>query len=122
MTSTEAPHPSIKAEALFQLGPIHFTNSMLMTLIVMAIILIIFIRGAGKKELVPGRWQSFVEWAIEGIMGLVEGTAGKRVGRVIYPLIATLLIFILSANWLSLVPGVGSILIKGTEGEYVPLL
>jgi F-type H+-transporting ATPase subunit a len=43
------------------------------------------------------------------LLGLVEGVAGRRTGRVIFPLIATLFIFILAANYLSLLPGVGSI-------------
>jgi F-type H+-transporting ATPase subunit a len=49
------------------------------------------------------------ESAVELLLGLVEGTAGRRVGRRIFPLIATLFLFIVVANWSGLIPGVGTI-------------
>jgi F-type H+-transporting ATPase subunit a len=103
------PHPSIKAEPLFDIGPIHFTNSMLMTLIVMAILVLFFFTMTRAMKLVPGRGQNLAEAAVEALLGLTEGVAGKKLGRTIFPLIATLFIFILAANYLSLLPGVGSI-------------
>jgi F-type H+-transporting ATPase subunit a len=108
-----APKPSIKAEPLFDvnLGPAHFpfTNSMLMTLIVGGLLVLFFALATRRMQLVPGRTQNLAETAVEGLLGLVEGVAGKRTGRVIFPLIATLFIFILMANYLALLPGVGSI-------------
>jgi F-type H+-transporting ATPase subunit a len=103
------PRPSIKAEPLFDIGPVHFTNSMLMTLIVMAILVLFFALMTRRMQLVPGRGQNVAEWAVESLLGLTEGVAGKRLGRIIFPLIGTLFIFIIAANYLSLVPGVGSI-------------
>ncbi len=103
------PHPSIKAETLFNIGPIHFTNSMLMTLVVIAILVIFFAAMTRRMKLVPGPGQNLAEAAVESLLGLTEGVAGKKLGRTIFPLIATLFIFILAANYLSLFPGVGSI-------------
>src|SRR5690349_23960945 len=99
-----APKPSFVAETLFTIGPLHFTNSMLMTLIVAALLVIVCARVTGGMRLVPGRLQNLIESIVEFLLGLVESTAGKRTGRVIFPLIATLFIFILTANWLSLLP------------------
>jgi len=65
--------------------------------------------GARKAKLVPGRWQSFIEWIIEFLINLVESATSKKVARVIFPLLGTLFIWILFANWLSLLPGVNSI-------------
>jgi F-type H+-transporting ATPase subunit a len=103
------PRPSIKAEPLFDIGPVHFTNSMLMTLIVMAILVLFFALMTRRMQLVPGRGQNLAEAAVESLLSLTEGVAGKRLGRIIFPLIGTLFIFIIAANYLSLVPGVGSI-------------
>jgi F-type H+-transporting ATPase subunit a len=103
------PHPSIKAEPLFDLGPVHFTNSMLMTLIVIAILVIFFAVATRQLQMVPKGIQNLAEAAVEGLLGLTEGVAGKKLGRTIFPLIATLFIFILAANYLSLLPGIGSI-------------
>lgn len=103
------PRPSIKAEPLFDIGPVHFTNSMLMTLIVMGILVLFFALMTRRMQLVPGRGQNLAEAAVESLLSLTEGVAGKRLGRIIFPLIGTLFIFIIAANYLSLVPGVGSI-------------
>jgi F-type H+-transporting ATPase subunit a len=103
------PKPSFTAETLFDLGPIHFTNSMLMTLIVIAAITFFFWWNTRNISLVPGRGQNFVEMIVEFLVNLVEGTAGKRTGRLIFPLVATLFIFIITSNYSGLLPGVGSI-------------
>jgi F-type H+-transporting ATPase subunit a len=102
-------HVELAAEQLFKIGPIPVTNSMLTMFIVMAIILIVFSSIARKAQLVPGRGQGFLEAIAEFLLGLVEGTAGKRVGRRIFPLIAGLFVFILFANYSGLFPGVGVI-------------
>jgi len=113
-------HVSLAAETLFHIGPIPVTNSMLTMFIVMALILIVFSSIARKAQLVPGRGQGVLESIAEFLLGLVEGTAGKRVGRRIFPLIGALFIFILFANYSGLFPGVGTIGTYHTEeGEKV---
>src|SRR4051794_30629522 len=118
------PPISIKAETLFQiptpLGPINFTNSMLFTIIVDLAIILFFIIATRRMRLVPGRLQNMGEFVIEFLLGTVEGTAGKIVGRRIFPLIATIFIFILVANWSGLLPGVGTVghcVNEGGEGS-----
>jgi F-type H+-transporting ATPase subunit a len=102
-------HVELAAEELFKIGPIPVTNSMLTMFIVMALILIIFSSIARKATMVPGRGQGFLESIAEFLLGLVEGTAGKRAGRRIFPLISGLFVFILFANYSGLFPGVGVI-------------
>ncbi|HUG17133.1 MAG TPA: F0F1 ATP synthase subunit A [Thermomicrobiales bacterium] len=107
-------HVSIEAESLFEiglgpLGTFNFTNSFLMMLVVMAFLIIggaIIARGA---TVIPSRGQSIFEMVAEFLLGLVEATAGKRVGRRIFPLIGALFIFIIVANYSGLLPGVGTI-------------
>jgi F-type H+-transporting ATPase subunit a len=52
----------------------------------------------------------------EFLLNLVESTAGKRVGRKIFPLIGSLFIFIIIANYSGLLPGVGTIQCKSWCG------
>lgn len=110
---SKLPPISITAEGLFDIptpfGPLHFTNSMLYTLIVMAAIVIFFAVTTRRMKLVPRGAQNVAEFLVEFLLGLTEGTAGKRTGRRIFPLIATLFIFIIVANWSGLLPGVGTI-------------
>lgn len=102
-------HISLSAEVLFHLGPIPVTNSMITMFAVMAIILIVFSFVARKATDVPTRGQSIIELILEFIMGLVEGTAGKRLGRRLLPLISGIFIFIFFANLTGLLPGMGTI-------------
>lgn len=107
------PPISIKAEPLFDiptpLGNLTFTNSMLYTLIVIAALVIFFALVTRRMTLVPRGAQNFAEAVIEFLLGTTESTAGKRVGRRIFPLIATLFLFIIVSNWSGLLPGVGTI-------------
>jgi F-type H+-transporting ATPase subunit a len=106
---TKLPPISIKAEELFRLFGIAFTNSMLYTLIVIAVLSIFFWLATRRMKIVPTRMQNFAEAIVELLLGITEGTAGRRVGRRIFPLIATLFIFILTANYAGLLPGVGTV-------------
>jgi F-type H+-transporting ATPase subunit a len=116
-------HVSVKAETLWEvdLGPIgtlNITNSFITMLIVMAL-LIIFGALIARRASVdrPGRAQSGFELIVEFLLNLVESTAGKRVGRRIFPLIGGLFIFIIVANYSGLLPGVGTIGVYHEEEE-----
>lgn len=86
-----------------------FTNSILVAGIVTVGVLL-FVRMATRKmELIPGGKQNFVELVIEFLYGQVEGIVGKQVAPRAFPLLATVFILILSANWFGLLPGVGTI-------------
>ncbi len=79
-------------------------------LIVMVLVAVLVISGAFRAKLVPGRWQGFWELVLETILNTVEASLGRtKTARRLFVLIATLFIFILVANWFSLLPGVGTI-------------
>lgn len=85
------------------------TNSMVVTWVAAAA-LIIFARVATREmKHVPDRAQNFLEWLIEGLYGFLEGIIGPHLVRRTFWLFATIFIFILSANWFGLIPGVGTI-------------
>ncbi len=102
-------HVEIAAETLFNIGPIPVTNSMLTMWIVMAAIILAFWAAARRSKDIPGRFQGLIEMIVGAILGLVEGTAGRRFGRKVLPLILGLFVFILFANLSGLLPGVGTI-------------
>ncbi len=108
-------HISVKPETLWTVHipgtgfDLRITNSFLTMLLVMLFLVVaggLIARGA---QLVPGRLQSVFEMIVEFLLGLVEGTAGKRLGRRIFPLIGGLFIFIIVANYTGLLPGIGTI-------------
>lgn len=102
-------HVELAAETLFHIGPIPVTNSMLMMFIVMAAILLVGNQIARRAQVIPGRAQGGFELIVEFLLNLVEGTAGKTLGRRLFPLVGGLFIYIIFANWTGLLPGVGTI-------------
>ena len=101
-------HASLKAEEIAYLGPIPITNSMLMAWLAL-LVLAVFAYFAGRNpKLVPTGAQNVMETILEALLSLVESTAGHYARR-IFPLVATLFLFILTANYMNLLPGVGTI-------------
>ena len=76
---------------------------------VVAIGLIVFAQVATRhmKE-VPEGSQNFLEWLVESLYGFLEGLLGERLARQTFWFFASVFIFILAANWVGLIPGVGS--------------
>lgn len=101
------------------------TNSILVTAIVLGLIIWIVRSCTRKMEMIPSTGQNFLEAVVEGFYGAVESILGKKMTEKAFPLLGSLFIFILLANWFGLLPGVGSIGWKETyhgETEFIPLL
>jgi len=112
---------SLKAESLFNIGGFHITNGLLLAFIVSLILIIFSIIFINKIKLVPGILQGIVEMGIEALLGLMASVLGSKEEAEKYlPLIATIFIFILTSNWLGLLPGVGSFFFREGEAN-VPL-
>ena len=104
------------APVLFKAGPFVVTNSMVISLLVALIITVVVRVACGSMERVPNsRLQNFVEWLIESLYGLIEGVMGADLAKKTFWFFGTLFIFILLTNWISLIPGVGTI---GWNVEY----
>src|ERR687892_2428301 len=117
-------HVAIKAEDLFVIGPLQFTNSMVGALLASLILLAaawVFVR---HPALVPSRVQSLIEFPIEWMANIVSGSTSRWRGYV--ALVIGLFLMILIANWLGLLPGVGTIGLvhhgEHGETELVPLI
>jgi F-type H+-transporting ATPase subunit a len=110
-------HVEIKAEELFAIGPLIVTNSMIGALVASIILLLAARWFTRRSGIVPSRGQSIIELPIEFLAGIVRGTGGKR-WRQFAPLILAIFLFVLTANWLSLLPGVGTVGIWEGEGEH----
>jgi len=101
----------LSAKAVEIARPFNFpiTNSMVVSWIV-ALSLILFAQVATREmKQVPGGAQNFLEWLIEGLYKFMVGIIGPHLTQRTFWYFATIFIFILSANWVGLIPGVGSI-------------
>jgi F-type H+-transporting ATPase subunit a len=86
-----------------------FTNSMLVTVIITILLIIWARRSTRRMELLPKGRQNLFEAVVEILYTTFEGVVGKHMIPKVGSLLATLFIFILTANWFGLVPGVGTI-------------
>jgi len=85
------------------------TNSMMVSWIV-AVGLIVFAQVATRHmKLVPDGAQNFWEWLVDELYTFLEGIIGSHLVKRTFWFFATVFIFILAANWESLIPGVGTI-------------
>src|SRR6201997_4101542 len=109
-TSEPQAH-GLSAKAVEIARPFNFpiTNSMVVSWIV-ALSLIIFAQVATRNmKQVPAGAQNFVEWLVEGLYKFMVGIIGPHLAERTFWFFATIFIFILSANWIGLIPGVGTL-------------
>jgi F-type H+-transporting ATPase subunit a len=67
------------------------------------IVLALIVRSALK--LVPTGTQNVVETIVEALLNLCEDNIGHHWGRPLFPLVATLALFIVTCNFMGLIPG-----------------
>ena len=85
------------------------TNSLFVALLVLGLILWVSKKATTGMTMVPHKWQNFFELLIEFLYSKVEDIVGPKVAPRAFPLLATLFIFIVVANYFGLLPGVGTI-------------
>ena len=102
-------HLPASAEVLFELGWFKFTNSTLMMLLVSVVLIVVAQLATRKISLVPTPLQNFVEWILESLINFLSGVMGESLAKRIFWFFGTLFIMILFANWMGLIPGVGTV-------------
>ena len=85
------------------------TNSMVVTWVVAAGVIVFAQTATRTMRQVPDGAQNLFEWLVESIYQLLEGILGPRLIRRTFWFFGSAFIFILAANWAGLVPGVGTI-------------
>ena len=78
--------------------------TLLMTWIVMAALVSVFVLAAWKRQMVPGRLQFVIETFISAFDDLTRATLGER-GRAYLPFIGTIFIFVWASNMIGVIPG-----------------
>lgn len=117
------PEISLRAE-LVPLFGLHIPNSILATWLAMVVLVGVSYLATRNLEMVPGRLQTAVEGVVQGLYHLASGVTGPQTPTV-FPVIATLFLFIVTVNWMELLPGFGSIGISRLEAGkevFIPLL
>jgi F-type H+-transporting ATPase subunit a len=109
-------HVVIRGEVLFTVAGFEITNSMVGAVLASLVLLATALFITRRARLVPTRFQSLVELPVEWMLGIVAGSSSRWRGYV--ALVIGLFLMILVANWIGLLPGVGTIGIRATvEGH-----
>ena len=109
------PHIEIKAEPLWSIGFIDITNTLFTSWIVVAFLIILAFLSTRRLRYIPTGWQNAVEGVIEALYTLVENTVGARHAPRFFPVIATIFLYVVVANWFALLPVFNAI------GKFEPL-
>lgn len=100
-----SPEISVRAEPLFNLGPIVVTNSILTAWISTLLIIIFCFLATRAMQMRPGALQNVLEMAVEGIYNLTESVAGPEWVKRFFAIPATIFIFVLISNFFGLLIG-----------------
>jgi F-type H+-transporting ATPase subunit a len=112
-------HISISAQTLFTIGGFPVTNALLTGIVgsLIAVGILVYVAGRVKR----GKYNRFVglvQWVFEGLLKSVDDIIpDKKLGRKVAPLAITIFFVVLFNYWLSVIPGLESIMFNG-----VPLL
>ncbi len=102
--------PPLAAEAIFHIGKIPVTNTIINTWLAIIIFLGLGLLLRRQLALRPGKFQNFAEYILELLMGYFDQVTGDRKKTIKFlPIVGSVFFFILLSNWLGLLPGTGSI-------------
>lgn len=115
------------APVLLDLGYFKVTNSMVAMWLVAAFVILIAQLATRNISLVPTGLQNLLETVVEGLQEFLATIMGAQLARETFWFFGSIFIFIISANWMGLFPGVGTIGINrldetGKIVEWVPFL
>lgn len=109
-------HISLAAESIAHIGSFPITNSLALTWVVMALLIGIGIAVKKNIRLVPSYGQSIAESIIDGLYSFFESIIGHQT-KAVFPVIASLFLFIIVSNWIGLLPGIGTVGFYHTEKQ-----
>ena len=90
-------------------GLFTITNTMVTTWATIVLLALVAFFATRRVADVPGRLQGLLEVVLEFFLNLAESVAGRENARRFFPLVLTIFLFIVTANWMGILPGFGTI-------------
>ena len=105
------PNISIAPDAIFPIFGFQVTNTLLGSVLAGIILILVFVLGTRKQELIPTGMQNAIEALVVFLLDLINGVVGgdRSRARKFFPLVASFFFFILVANLIDVLPGVDTI-------------
>jgi len=115
------------APVVVELGFFKVTNSMVAMWIVGIAVILVAQLATRNVTLIPTGLQNFLETVVEGLQGFLATIMGDQLAKQTFWFFGSVFIFIITANWMGLLPGVGTVGIdrvtsSGDVVEWVPFL
>lgn len=109
-------HVATQPVPVFFLGNLVVTNTLLTSWIAVILLIVLALLATRRMQLIPTGFQNVAETILEALLSISESATGPR-ARGFLPLVATLFLYILTANWLGIFPGVGTIPVLRTANS-----
>lgn len=93
--------------ALFHIGPLEVTSVMTTMLGISLVLVLVCALATRNMKMIPGGLQNLVEKAVEMLDNFIGGMLSHDLKQRFFPVLATLFIFILMANYSGLLPLAG---------------
>ncbi len=102
----QGPQPEIvvPAESIVKAGPLHITNTLITSWVVMVLLVGGSLLATRSMKLMPSGAQNFFEAVVAFLVGQVEDIAGEKNGRRFFMVVATIFLYIIANNWFGLLP------------------
>ncbi len=126
--SVSKPHVILPSEPIPGLTITSFftvTNTLLASWLSIIVLVCLFYFCTRKMKLIPGRLQGFAELVIEMLLNFMKGSAGEKNARILFSVVATIFLYVLTNAYLALLPFFGTIgfhEIEHGEELFIPLL
>lgn len=117
-TPVPLPHIQVPAEPLFKISEgFYFTNTMLALLFADAILIVLGLLAVRSMKDVPSGLQNVFEAIVEFWQGQAEQLIGPKLAKTWLPLVLTLFLGVMFANWAELIPGFDTVGIVCSHGN-----
>jgi len=116
------PHVELPSEGIFHVSGFSITNTLIASWLSIIVLGTFFYLCTRKMRLIPGRLQSLAEIAVEMLLNFIKGAAGDKNARMLFPIVATIFIYVLTNAYMALLPIFGTIGIIEGEHTFVPML
>ncbi len=115
------PHIALPSERLFEVAGFPITNTLIAAWLSIIVLAVLFYVCTRKMKLIPGKLQNLAEMAVEALLSFVKSVAGEKHARLLFPVVATIFIYVITNAYLALLPFFGTIVVTGQAGTAVPL-
>ena len=116
------PQVQLPSEGIFHVSAFMVTNTLIAAWLTIIVLGGLFYAATRKMKLIPDKLQNFAELIVETMLNFVKGVAGENHARTLFPLVATIFLYVWTNALLALLPFFGTLGIIEHNGTFIPLL